>query len=77
MEISTLLDEKATKENILTELKKLTAAVQPEDGVVVYFSGHGKADGDRFYLIPHDLGYSGRRDQLSADGLRQILRTDF
>jgi WD40 repeat protein len=73
VEIKTLLNESATKANILAELKKLAASVQPEDGVVVYFSGHGKASGDHFYLVPHDLGYSGSRDQLSDDGLQQIL----
>jgi hypothetical protein len=73
VEIKTLLNESATKENILSELKKLAASVQPEDAVVVYFSGHGKAEGDHFFLVPHDLGYSGPRDQLSSEGLRQIL----
>jgi WD40 repeat protein len=73
VEIKTLLNESATKENILAELKKLAAAVQPEDAVVVYFSGHGKASGDHFYLVPHDLGYAGSRDQLSNAGLQQIL----
>jgi WD40 repeat protein/uncharacterized caspase-like protein len=46
---------------------------QPEDTVVVYFAGHGAAHGQRFYLIPHDLGYSGSRDALDADGLQAIL----
>jgi len=73
VEIKTLLNENATKANILAELKSLSTAVQPEDAVVVYFSGHGKADGDHFYLVTHDLGYSGPRDQLSSEGLRQIL----
>jgi WD40 repeat protein len=73
VEITTLLNDNATKENILAELKKLAATVQPEDAVVVYFSGHGKASGDHFYLVPHDLGYTGSRDQLSAEGLKAIL----
>jgi uncharacterized caspase-like protein len=55
---------------VLTKLKK----AQPEDAVVIYFSGHGTAVDDRFYLIPHDLGYQGRRDQLdTAAGLKSIL----
>jgi uncharacterized caspase-like protein len=73
VEIKTLLNERATKANILAELKKLATSVQPEDAVVVYFSGHGKASGDHFYLVPHDLGYSGPRDQSSVEGLQQIL----
>jgi WD40 repeat protein/uncharacterized caspase-like protein len=73
VEIKTLLNENATKANILAELKKLAGTVQPEDAVVVYFSGHGKASGDHFYLVPHDLGYNGSRDQLSSEGLKLIL----
>jgi uncharacterized caspase-like protein len=33
---------------------------QPEDAVVIYFAGHGTANKDRFYLIPHDLGVTNR-----------------
>lgn len=40
------------------ELSKIRAA-QPEDVVVIYFSGHGTAQKDRFYLIPHDIGAQG------------------
>src|SRR5437588_1181403 len=46
---------------------------QPEDAVVIYFAGHGTAQGNRFYLIPHDLGYAGERDRLDAAGLRAVL----
>jgi uncharacterized caspase-like protein len=52
----------------LAELKP----VQPEDAVVVFFAGHGAAFGDRFYLIPHDLGYSGSRDGLNTS-LEDVL----
>lgn len=54
------------------ELQKLQPA-QPEDTVVVYFAGHGTAQNQRFYLIPHDLGYQGKRTELDAGGLREIL----
>ena len=55
---------------ILQKLKK----AQPEDAVVIYFAGHGVATRDgRFYLIPHDLGYSGPRTQLDAGSLQSIL----
>jgi uncharacterized caspase-like protein len=46
---------------------------QPEDAVVIYFAGHGTAQGARFYLVPHDLGYGGLRNQLDAAGVRTIL----
>jgi uncharacterized caspase-like protein len=38
----------------------------------VYFAGHGTAFGDRFYLIPHDLGYSGLRANL-RNSLERVL----
>ena len=54
------------------ELQKIAAA-QPEDAVIVYFAGHGTAQEQRFYLIPHDLGYQGKRTELTETGLREIL----
>ena len=41
---------------------------QPEDAVLIFFAGHGAAQGARFYLIPHDLGYAGARDALDRPG---------
>jgi WD40 repeat protein len=46
---------------------------EPEDAVVVYFAGHGTAQKARFYLIPHDLGYTGPRDRLDEAGLTSML----
>jgi len=45
---------------------------QPEDAVFVYFAGHGAALGPRFYLIPHDLGYAGKRTELDEAGSKLI-----
>ena len=53
-------------------LRQVTPA-QPEDSVVVFYAGHGTAQGQRFYLIPHDLGYQGQRTALDAAGLETIL----
>ena len=41
--------------------------------MIFYFSGHGTAQDDRFYLIPHDLGYAGQRSRLDSAGLANIL----
>lgn len=46
---------------------------QPEDAVIIYFSGHGAARQNQFYIIPHDLGYAGARMSLDAAGLQQLL----
>jgi WD40 repeat protein len=89
VEVIPLLNENATKANILNAVKRLTGApgpptlkvtgpetikrVEPEDTVMIYFAGHGTAQSQRFYLLPHDLGYSGDRTNLSQKGLQEIL----
>ncbi len=74
-EVTTLLDRQATKNNILGALRQLREKTQPEDAVMIYFAGHGTAEGKRFYLIPHDLGYRGARERINsnAGGLRAML----
>jgi WD40 repeat protein len=46
---------------------------EPEDVVIVYFAGHGTAQRNRFYLIPHDIGYTGERELKSEFSLQTIL----
>ncbi|HSF25135.1 MAG TPA: caspase family protein [Blastocatellia bacterium] len=53
-------------------LEKIRAA-EPEDAVIVFYAGHGTAQEQRFYLIPHDLGYLGARTELDEAGLKTIL----
>ena len=48
------------------ELRKLKPA-EPEDDIIVFFSGHGMANQNRYYLITHDVGYQGRRVNLDID----------
>jgi WD40 repeat protein len=90
IEVASLLDDQATKANILRALRRLAGveagaalddlaalrnlkATEPEDAVFIYFAGHGTAQGQRFYLIPHDLGYTGERTAIDAAGLQSIL----
>jgi WD40 repeat protein/uncharacterized caspase-like protein len=89
VEVVPLLNENATKENILAALRRLAGTpespnlkagpldrlkrAEPEDAVILYYAGHGTAQGQRFYLIPHDLGYTGERGALNEDGLKTIL----
>ena len=91
VEVISLINENATKANILAALNQLAGGAapptlkagsvslsglkraQPEDKVIIYFAGHGTAQAQRFYLIPHDLGYTGERTKLSEKGLQEIL----
>ncbi|HZN05795.1 MAG TPA: caspase family protein [Pyrinomonadaceae bacterium] len=89
VEVIELLDANATKENILSVIKRLAGEpgpptlkagaadglkrVEPEDTVIIYYAGHGTAQQQRFYLIPHDLGYTGDRRRLTEAGLKTML----
>jgi WD40 repeat protein/uncharacterized caspase-like protein len=72
-EIISIQDARATKANIMEALTGLAARVKPEDAVVVYYAGHGTAQQNQFYLIPHDLGYTGARNRIDAAALQTIL----
>lgn len=89
--ITSLLDQNATKANLLYALNRLAGNVdakkpegspaeletivpaEPEDSVVLFFAGHGTAQQQRFFLIPHDMGYQGKRTELDRPGLESIL----
>ncbi|HLL76358.1 MAG TPA: caspase family protein [Pyrinomonadaceae bacterium] len=73
VEVTTLLDREASKANVLRAMAELAAKAQPEDAVFIFFAGHGTARGDRFYLIPHDLGYTDERHKVDAVGLKRII----
>jgi uncharacterized caspase-like protein len=89
VEIVPLVNDQATKANILAALRRLAGVAdpptlkagpldkvkraEPEDAVIIYFAGHGTAQGQRFYLLPHDIGYTGDRGALDESGLKTIL----
>lgn len=73
VELISLTDQQATKAAILKTLADIAAKAQPEDAVIVYFAGHGTAEQNQFYLIPHDLGYRGARNQLTEASVKLVL----
>jgi hypothetical protein len=73
VEVASLTNGDATKVRLLDVLKKVAVDAQPEDAVIIYYAGHGTAQGQHFYLIPHDLGYKGSRTELDQAGLSTIL----
>lgn len=65
-------DQAASRDDAPSALAKLRPA-EPEDAVFVYFAGHGTAQGPRFHLIPHDLGYTGKRAEPEPAAMNTIL----
>jgi len=73
IKIISLFDKAATRANIIESLITLAGQVQPEDIVILFFAGHGTAQQNRFYLIPHDLSYVGARMALDQRRLQVVL----
>jgi hypothetical protein len=52
--VRTLVDEDATRGNILDELDALEKSVADGDTALIFIAGHGVSDEKQFYLVPHD-----------------------
>ena len=64
-----LQDEKATRKGVLGALQALTENAQPNDSVVIWYSGHAFSKAGPVYLIPHDYKvYQGRAHPLPLRG---------
>ena len=77
--VTVLRNSEASKSRVLEELQAIARRAQPEDSVVVFFSGHGTGDGARYYLLPHDFGYAGPRagsDERARDAIRTHAISD-
>ncbi|MBV9087036.1 MAG: caspase family protein [Acidobacteriaceae bacterium] len=73
VEVISLYDDAATRSGILDAIRAIASKAQPEDHVVLFFASHGTAAHDHFYLIPHDLGFTGHIDELDEAAVQQIL----
>ncbi len=68
-----LSDANATKEHILAALSRLTATATVEDDVIIFFSGHGYAKGERFYAVKHEYNEQQRGLLSDQDFERALL----
>lgn len=62
-QVRLLLDEQATKSNIVDSLRELAASAKPDDTVVIFFSGHG----GRRVGAPDYSGYLCPADYVPGD----------
>jgi len=49
--VTTLYDTEATRENILTTLDQIAAKANPEDVFTLYYAGHGSIVDNRYYFV--------------------------
>ncbi|NJN15622.1 MAG: caspase family protein [Oscillochloris sp.] len=61
-QVQVLADEKATRQAILEALDNLAATAQPEDTVLISFTGHGALGTDSlYYLGSYDMRFDGQQ----------------
>lgn len=79
VELHTLYDKEASKENILDKLNELSTKIHPEDVFIFYYAGHGSMVDNQFYFIPtesvrlYDLS-SLKKEAIEADVLQGELK---
>jgi hypothetical protein len=74
VKIIPVVNEAATRKGILEAVSQIGKVAQPEDHIVLFFASHGIADRDRFYLIPFDLGFEGKRSELDETSVQNIFK---
>lgn len=70
----TLLDRQATRANILAALRRVAEAARPQDSILIFYAGHGAAQGQRYYLIPADYPFTGSPDDPIARTTATLAR---
>jgi filamentous hemagglutinin family protein len=71
-----LIDEKATKPQILAELKELSQGAQ-QDVLVIYFAGHGMALGKEWYFLPYETKLEPTPEQIAKQGVTGTELSDI
>jgi len=68
VESRVLVDEQATRANVLQGLRWLQNVTSPEDIAILFVAGHGVADAaDLYHFLPHDM----KENQISQTGVSE------
>jgi len=81
VQVTVLLDDKATRSGIVAVLEQIGKAAQPRDTFVLFLSGHGTTLGQRYYFLPHEFQRgpnqsaeeAARKHGIPADELGDLL----
>jgi Caspase domain/WD domain, G-beta repeat len=69
-----LIDQEATKDNILDALDQFTHEMAKDDVGVIFYAGHGDKSNDRLYLTTHDTDKTHLlRTSILASQMRDLL----
>ncbi len=73
--VVTILDDQATRKNIIHELETLTSSIKSEDNLLIYYSGHGqfKKELNKGYWVPVDARSNSIADFISNNEVKTFL----
>lgn len=60
--VKKLTEELATAQGILQELEQLAQKIQADSTVILYYSGHGGVEENRYYFLPYDYKLNKKHD---------------
>ncbi len=69
VQFHSLENREATRANIKEMITSLTET-KPDDVVIIYYAGHGETVDKDWYLIPADLVYPEREDEIREKGIK-------
>ncbi len=76
LEVHTLYDADASRQNILSKLDELAGKVHQEDVFIFYFAGHGSMVDDRFFFIPTENSRLYDLSSLEKDAIEASFLQD-
>jgi WD40 repeat protein len=79
IEVASLLDDQATRDNIKTSLKSVASATRPQDTLMIFLAGHGTMVGQRYYFVPYELRKRAARveDDIRQQGIPADELSDY
>lgn len=72
--VTTLVDDAATKKNIMEAVEELRRITSPTDVAMIYFSGHGEEYYENYYLKPYDVDLEEDKLETSAIHNRELVK---
>lgn len=72
-----LLNEEATRRNILSHLERMTESLDKDENLLIYYSGHGfiKERLDEGFWVPADAETTSTADMISNETVKTFIRS--
>lgn len=76
IELQTLFDGEATRQNILSKLEEMGKKIHQEDVFIFYYAGHGSMVDNKFYFIPSESSRLYESSSLQKEAIEASLVQD-